>query len=320
MDILRNKKANKIRNKTMFKGCVHQDSTCNGTTSDAHSIQNKRILNKLADENGKVICIDFGKAALYRNIKLDEVGRGKASTFTGFCNEHDSKIFKPIEEVEYIINNNKQEFLFAYRAFALSYYERHSSYGFMKEHLELKRKESSADLDDFEKRVLYYKKHLEYIENLRITMNKNLDAEKYFKISTVVLDWPENYQIAATSMFFINKDTKGNIINDPSSYLSPFFFTIIPQGDRTIVLMSYFTKDKHRYEFLYKQISKAKIDMQKIFISNILAMNVENFFIAPSRWGTFPEKTKKLFLKILQSTGGKEKPRIGYFNELNLFI
>ncbi|MMZ49032.1 hypothetical protein D1872_107180 [compost metagenome] len=120
-------------------------------------------------------------------------------------------------------------------------------------------------------------------------------------------------------MFFINKDTEGRVINDPSSYMSPFFFTVIPQDDKTIVLMSYLAKDKQRYEFLYKQIVKAELNDQKMLISNILAMNVENFFISPDKWDTLPLKTKNLFLKVLESTMGGEKPRLGYFKDLNIF-
>ncbi|MMZ49033.1 hypothetical protein D1872_107190 [compost metagenome] len=188
MNFSLNREANKIRNKTMFKGCVHKDFNCNKTTSNAHSIQNNRFLDKIANNNGEVMCIDFGKLGLYGNLKLQKVGRKKASIFTGFCNYHDSSIFKPIEESEYEINNKEQEFLFAYRAFALSYYERHSSYGFINEHLEIKQKENHVDIEEFKEKVSFYKKHLSYIENMRIMMNKNLDNKKHYKISTEILN------------------------------------------------------------------------------------------------------------------------------------
>lgn len=131
----KNIELNKMRNKTLFSECIHQDDYCSKSISKAHSIQNNGILNKLS-RSGKVMAIDFSKMNLDNKFKLREVGRGKASTFTGFCNHHDSKIFEPIENFYYKPNNKKQNFLFAYRAFALGYYERYSAYELIKARLD----------------------------------------------------------------------------------------------------------------------------------------------------------------------------------------
>ncbi|MCP3793065.1 hypothetical protein [Paenibacillus sp. CH40] len=205
MNISLNKEANRIRNLTMFKGCVHKDSKCNGITSKAHSIQNKKYLNRISNENGEVLCIDFGKVGLSKRSKLHLVGKGKASIFTGFCNHHDREIFQPIEQNEYKVNDLEQNYLFAYRAFALAYYERHSTFGFMKEHFEIKKKRGE-NTEEIEKKIRFYKNHLDFIESLKNSMNNNLDNKKFGRISTEVLVWPRNYGIAATSMFFVDKD------------------------------------------------------------------------------------------------------------------
>lgn len=308
---------NAIRNKTMFRGCLHPDAQCNGITSKAHSIQYHRHLDKLSID-GEVLCIDFGKLDLNNNIILNRVGKKKASIFTGFCNHHDSTIFRPIEDSDYEVNNKEHNFLFAYRAFALSYFERQSSYNFRKEYLEIIR-EKGQNVKNFEVEVAYYKKHLELIESIRISMNNNLDNKRFDRVHTQTLIWPHNSKIAATSMFFINKDKEGNVINK-SSYISPFFFTIFPQNDETYVLMSCLSKDKTRYQFIKNQIVDAEISEQKMLVSNILAMNVENFFIAPDRWFSIPINMRDLFINVFKSTVGKEKPPIGYYKNLNLFI
>ncbi|MDH6444306.1 hypothetical protein M2110_002847 [Paenibacillus sp. PastF-4] len=301
----------------MFKGCIHKDNYCNGITSKAHSIQNNRYLNKLSD-NGEVLCIDFGKLGLRKKLSLESVGRGKASIFTGFCNHHDKEIFLPIEKYDYKLNDTEQNYLFAYRAFALAYYERHSSFGFMKEHLEIKKKKGE-NTKEYEQKVNFYKKHLTFIEQLKNSMNNNLDNKRFDRISTEIIVWPHNYGIAATSMFFVNKDKFGRIINDPQYYISPFFFTIIPQENKTFVLMSYLTKDKNRYKFLKQQIVNTETFEQQMLISNLLAMNVENFFISPEKWAKIPSNIQKMYIDILESTMGGEKPRIGYFGNLNIF-
>jgi hypothetical protein len=51
------------------------------------------------------------------------MGRAKATTFTGFCTHHDKIVFQPIEDVDYIPDNQQQSALFAFRAMAK---ERHA--------------------------------------------------------------------------------------------------------------------------------------------------------------------------------------------------
>ncbi|WP_167350851.1 hypothetical protein [Paenibacillus amylolyticus] len=209
--------------------------------------------------------------------------------------------------------------MFAYRAFALAYYERHSTFGFMKEHFQIK-KQRGDNTEEIEQKIQFYEKHLNFIENLRNSMNSNLDNKRFERISTEVLVWPRNYGVAATSMFFVDKDVQGKVINNPLYYISPFFFTIIPTESNTVVLMSYLTKDKNRYKFLKDQIVKAPLDQQKVLISNILAMNVENFFISPKQWNKTLIEIRQLYTEILKNTMGKEKPGIGHFKKLNIFL
>ena len=64
----------------------------------------------------------FGKKigdTLY-SFNLFPTGKAKATTFPGFCDEHD-KIFEPIDAHPYEVGNLLQEFLFAMRAVAREY-------------------------------------------------------------------------------------------------------------------------------------------------------------------------------------------------------
>lgn len=317
MHIDLNKEANRIKKATLFKGCVHHDDNCKGRIILSHSIQENGVLDSIS-KDGQVIGIDFSNPALYIKPKLSLVGKGVASTFKGFCEYHDNNIFLPIENKDYIMDNQEQNFLFAYRAFALSYYERHSAYEFKKQDCE-HRKGRGEDVTSFEKEISHYKQHLEYIESLRIAMNLNLDNNNFYKLKTETLIWPSNYKIAATSMFFIAKDKEGNTINRDSN-LSPFFLTVLPKNQCTYVLISYLAKDKTRYNFIRKQIVDVDIEEQKMLISNIIATSIENFYINPDKWEIIPSETKQMFLKIFEFTIINGPVKIGYFNNFNIFL
>lgn len=312
---------NLIRNSTMYKGCIHADGMCDGITSKAHSIQNNRYLKRIAD-NGEVLCIDFGKIGEGEsNIK--RVGRNKASIFTGFCNYHDRSIFRPIEEREYLLNDVEQNFLFSYRAFALAYYERFSTYEFKKKHYSLiAGLRNDENIRRFKREIDEYGNHLIIIEQYRNMLNYCLDNKKFKRIYTKVLVWDAEYGIAVTSMFFIRRDTCGNIVNDPQNgfgSMAPFFFTLIPQNGKTYVLMGCLSKQKSIYEFLYKQIIGADVEDQKVYVSNIIAMYIENFFISPHWWERLDMTTRNQFEEINEKLAGGQKPPIGFFDKLNIF-
>ena len=56
-----------------------------------------------------------------------------------------------------------------------------------------------------------------------------------------------------------------------------------------------------------------------MFVSNIIAMYIENFFISPCWWEKVDEETRNQFEKIGKELGGRAKPPIGYFDKLIMF-
>lgn len=152
-------------------------------------------------------------------------------------------------------------------------------------------------------------------------MNTNLDNERFDRITTDVLVWPNEYGIAATSMFFISNDNEGRKVNKTGAYISPFFFTIFPQSGFTYVIMGYFTKDKSMYQFIKNQIVSLTIEEQKITISNLIATYIENIFISPEFWDRLPRQTREKYYDICNKSMGREKPiRLTTYKDFNLFV
>ena len=313
--------ANKVRNEMMFRGCYHRDNNCSGKTSKAHSIQRGKILKSISD-NGAVLCIDFGDFELESDKLLKRMSIKKASTFTGFCNYHDRNIFSPIENYDYNLDNAEQNFIFAYRACALAYYERKSSFGMIKEDLQRHLLADCLDAELYFK-AYTYNKHIEVLESYKVKINGYLDNKQYDKIKTNVLVWDKEYGITATSMFYVLKDLEGNMVNSLKSSvedLAPFFFTLFPQNGKTYVLMSYFENDKDKYNFIEKQLLGANEHIQKTAVTHILALYIENYCISPIWWDKIDKKVRDEYLDVQIEYMGGDKCSLQYYENLNIFV
>lgn len=96
--------------------CFWGPYDCNKEAIRAHSIQNRRVIDVLA-RNGHVVMpqskTDFEKGP---QIFFEEIGRNKATTFTGLCSYHDNELFKPIDDKEIDLTNKEHLFLLSYRS------------------------------------------------------------------------------------------------------------------------------------------------------------------------------------------------------------
>ncbi|MFQ5787296.1 MAG: hypothetical protein ACE5H1_04880 [Thermodesulfobacteriota bacterium] len=112
-------------NKTVRKAygkcyCLHPDSvkgTCEGGIVKAHTIQSSGGLSKIVDSSNHVYQFSPYPFKLQPSsfIEPNSIGINKASTFTGFCQIHDTKTFERIETQPFSAEKD-QIFLLAYRA------------------------------------------------------------------------------------------------------------------------------------------------------------------------------------------------------------
>lgn len=324
----------------LIKGCEYKECfyrNCSSKVINAHSIQNNKILNKISDD-GEVLGVklEIGETG-FPEPTLKRIGRKNASTFLGFCNSHDTEIFKPIELNDYNKNNDEQEFLFAYRALAKEYYTKKTVANLYEKMLTLK-KDELIELREYcglpiDVGLDGYREHLELISKgtnesiekldaLKIPMNINLENNKFYKIKTKVIELPTEYHIAVSSIFFIEWDVEGNLINDLLYYknIKPTFLTIFPQDGKTFILMSYLKKHKSYFDFIDDQILNKSLELQKIIISNMITLYVENVFISPIKWNILSEKAKKDYLKLYDHSLFKKPNRLLVDLNIDVFI
>ena len=315
-------------NKYFPKICFHCDSKAE--IVDAHSISNAQYLNRIA-ENGQVQSINCGKNL---GISLKKKGHNKASTFTGFCRSCDNFIFKEIDNKQYPNKNyKKQEFLFFYRIIAREW---HASIGGLESEKyvfkELVKNDISNNNYIAQSMISDQEIGVERIKQYRIALNKNLEKARWDRISTEVVTLKKEYPILVASYFELEKDIHGNILNSSVVELKNGQFqrlkylgkgislTIFPQNGNTVIIISFFTKDKGYFQWVQDLQLYSQKEL-KMYISDLIAKYCENFFIKPSYWNNMPKDIKEKFLENFKEN---VTPKVGtsyqFYSDINLFL
>lgn len=247
------------------------DSSGNIIISAAHSIQNNGVLSQIS-ENGEVMGYALDKG----EFEGKKSHKNHASIFWGFCNTHDS-IFRPIETSSYT-GTDLQNFLFAYRGFVVSSH---------------KKKEVSLWMNFGEQ------SEKDLIENKKI-FDTAIINDDYSVIKTEIFELDKFYPIVVSSSFYLDFDFEGNTIMHSDNRMEDIFITLLPIGNKTFFLLSYFKQDEHLYGNLGNQLRSRK--NLKSDISVIVAAHCENVYFNPVYYETFIKKHENDLEQIMELT------------------
>lgn len=325
--------------KTNYKECFMHDGSCNNIIK-SHSVQNNRILNKLS-VNGHVYQTSLISVDNKTSFDMKLIGKNDASIFYGFCGYHDDNVFKYIDTNQYVVDDLKQNFLYALRAFAREYcvkqrsmmvYDKLVKMSFGDElENELQKyadnKLTSKELDDLKKYFVAFRKGqreaIKFNFNLKKAFQENFINQRYDKIKTDVIIFDEESLISVSSVINIEYDFHGNHIcrNLESKFqIKPMFITVLPENGKTYIIMSYLKRDVSQYSKIFQQIVCQPLQIQKKYISNIIANHIENVFVSPIFWNNLSKEKKALYLNQFSSTIFSANKDLKEINDINLFL
>lgn len=96
--------------------CMYKD--CQETAIKSHVLQKNGILNQIAEDNHLIELVP-ANAFDFKNTGINQfkrIGVNDAYTFLGFCNKHDTEIFRPIEKRDELnLYLPQHQALFSYR-------------------------------------------------------------------------------------------------------------------------------------------------------------------------------------------------------------
>lgn len=269
-----------------FKKCFHPDQeSCGNKIIKAHAIQNNKILSELSVE-GKVIMTHYRPDRPFEYAHL--YGRKQATTFSGFCNYHDQEVFKDIE-IKDFNGEEKQLFLYAYRAFVSEYYKKITDLKFSSnfsqsiDYIKSLEKGQQMAIYDFSEKKLEFNNALK---------NKNYDC-----LINEVWEFNKEINFAACGYYAPTTDLKGNIIQDLSKdkIVSHIYYNVFPGKDKSFVLLSWLRSNGDILFDFKRQYSELNIKEKENYISNLVINNTDNIVIKPSAWDKLREDQKEVF-------------------------
>lgn len=294
---------NNIWESTDFKECFAFDKeNCNGVIKSAHSIQNNRILNKISD-NGHVYSISHKITKQGIDPELKKISKNKASTFFGFCDYHDTELFKPIELNDYQ-NEPIQNFLFAFRAFAIEY------------HKKVRKLENARNIfrmnpvtllmDDS---VFFYRMSQLDVKDNEVEYNLFLNdyqTSNYNNIVTFFRRLDYEVEFAVSTSFVVKDDLNdmqiNDIYSDKDEPLPSIYLNVYPVDGGTNIIISYHKNYESIYKDYFEQINELNNEDLTSYLNFLIIEYTENVFFNPNYIINLSEKEKESLLRSFQSS------------------
>lgn len=287
-----------------FKICLGFDNEkCTDEIKSAHSVQNNRILNMIS-ENGHLYEITAETTRKGSIPSFKKISKNKASTFFGFCDHHDTELFKPIELHDYD-EEKIQNFLFAFRGVALEYHRKQRLLNLSKSNF----KNHPASLLDEDSIYLYRMAQLDvndYKKDYDIFKNDYL-KEDYSNIVTVFRQLDYEIEFAVCSAFAIQYDLNGNLLNDiygdfGNEKVPSIYINVYPVKSATNILISYHVEDQITYKDYLRQVKELSDESLKNYLNYLIIEYTENIFFSPKMIDSMTAKEKESILRSFSSS------------------
>ncbi|MCM3711062.1 SEC-C domain-containing protein [Sporosarcina luteola] len=287
-----------------FEVCFGFDKEkCKPLIKGAHSIQNNRVLNRIS-KDGHLYHIGskLTKSGPYPILK--KISRNKASKFFGFCDYHDTEIFKPIELKDYS-QEPIENYLFAFRSLTLEYHRKIRVLNQLRDNF---KSFPSATLDPMS--VNFYRTALLDFEDYSKDYNsfkKDYLERNFNGLRTVYRKLDFEIGFATSSAFTVQYDYKGKQINDiyfdksvdkmPSIYVN-----VYPIESGTNIIISYLVEDESVYKDYFDQLESLTNEELVSHLNFLIIEYTENVFFSPELVEAMTEKEEDSLLRSFASS------------------
>ena len=287
----------KLRKAAQFKECIYPDhSCCSERIIHAHSIQNNKILARIAD-NGMVF-MPTVKPELTFSLQ-NEYGRKEASVFTGFCGYHDKRVFQPIEDCSFK-GTEEQVFLYIYRAFALEYHRNQEAVRMQQEAFSYMPSHINPAIYTIQGKTGFQMAVMDYSEE-KTVFDEALLTSEYNILTSFVWVFDGYAHFAATGAEAPSLDFDSKKIQDlknPNIPVRHIYMSVFPENDKTYVIIAWLKKYDEVFSSIGKKLERLNEIEKRNYVNNTLPFITENIAIKPSSWNDLSKQAKEEFAML----------------------
>ena len=280
--------------------CLHPE--CNEMSINSHLLQQKGILNHLAENNHLIevkskTIFEMKEGAF---TKFDKIPVSQAVSFPLFCNYHDSQIFKVIETypVDFTAYNN--QLLFSYRSLCAEL--RKEEFGIegarrILNAATLQNKINSRYLsNELEEGTVAFNALIKYKEMFEFEIANNSNRNFTFKTFKY-----EPIKIGVSAVFSVFVSDGDVVYKDDLNH--DIFVNIIPQMDSLNIIIGYNNNYCDEWVVNYvKSWEGLTFAELKVAITDLIANRIETWTIAQSVYNSISDDKKREFLQYTNDT------------------
>ncbi|RJL49831.1 hypothetical protein D5073_19570 [Pectobacterium versatile] len=306
----------KLNSKKSNSTCMYGD--CAKKAINSHCFSESSALGKIA-ENGKLITATFKRddKADFREATFDEVGIHNASTFKGFCHEHDS-LFYPIDTAG--IKTHRDIFLQLYRSachscFTDNIFNNSELKTFGKNILHNPRYEDMKNISHLKMVELFFDLLHDFEElntPIIIPPNSSYTIEPFSKkvdIDIRILIRKLNFAVPVTFQNNLTLNLDGIVFD--------LIFIVIPFEDTSLIIAA---SDKSQIKLIHNMLNK---DISALNLVESMFMNDANFFLSKKIFNLWQEDRKKAIAndyKFINERHLFEEYDISLFDEIRMSL
>jgi len=241
----------------------------------SHLLQKNGILNRIAYKNHLYeIGIDpFKPQAFF----FKKIGINEAFTFPGFCNGHDTKLFKEIETGEIDLKDYRTNLLFSYRILANELRKKEILIDWFSKNLKDTNLRSHIKPEYFwrlERNIEGFKTSLidgdYYLSQFYSDLKNNTQNFTFYTIEVPFVE------ICASGVF--TYETTGEMANIPDSQpLTDIYFNLLPLENRSVIIFGFLTEFYVNCKYFVDEFTKSNETNVLKKTSDVLLTSLENW-------------------------------------------
>ena len=279
------------RNKMcLYPGCCK----CGQDIINSHAIQKNKILIKIS-ENNKVVMPNSERNFL--NVFGKPIHIKKATTFNGFCNEHDKIVFQDIEDCLFS-GTQKQVFLYCYRAFTYEYILKIYLLNLYQNLF--KNCPSKINDNDFMNALFRCKAGVEEFKRNKIFFDEALLSGHYDIFESIIWEWDYPINFCFTGYQALDSDFDGNFIQHMIFYnneVAHLYFMCFPEEDKSYSIIGVLKNHYNLYESTFDKLKALGKGERINYLNNVALATTDNLAISPSSWDKLRNKQKDILVE-----------------------